>query len=90
MTKNFCDRCGEETKADPHGTWEIELRFKWSGTDKKTLSFCGPCGRHAAQVLGFGYDTGCILSLARGEYIGSGPHGGGAQRPDEPIAGAMK
>ena len=51
--------------------------------DVREISLCSDCGCHAANLLGFQYDTGKILSLARGDVIKSvevhGPNGGGLE-----------
>ena len=83
--KLFCDACGEEMEPQSgHGAWEITMRFVsfWNPKgDERIISLCSGCGYQAAWGLGFQYDTGKILSRARGEMIDGvsvcGPNGGG-------------
>jgi len=78
-----CDACGGDV-FDGRELWEIELRFVswWNPSgDARVMHLCGSCGSQAARLLGFCYDTGKILSVARGEMIDGvevhGPNGGG-------------
>lgn len=78
-----CDCCGKEVEREEY--WQIKLRFVsfWNNPDgdKRTVTLCMRCGVKAAKLLGFQYDTGKILSIARKEQIDDvtvyGPHGGG-------------
>lgn len=83
-----CDCCGKtipDPRGDGHGAWKIALTFVswWNQEgDVREIILCGEgCGSRAARLLGFEYDTGKILSIARKEMIDSvtvcGPHGGG-------------
>ena len=85
MTKILCDACGKDTEpGSGHGAREIGMRFRswWNRRgDVRILQLCGHCGSQAARLLGFCFDTGKILSVARKEQIDGvsvyGPHGGG-------------
>ncbi|MBE3087998.1 MAG: hypothetical protein IMZ71_02625 [Chloroflexi bacterium] len=82
-----CDCCGEnieEKGSDGNRGWMIGLRFFsfWNPKgDERILHLCSHCGWQAAKHLGFQFDTGKILSIARGEMIDGvsvyGTHGGG-------------
>ena len=85
MTKHMCDKCGQEIVWETgNAGWQIGLKFYswWNPKgDERVISLCGSCGWKAARLLGFQYDTGKILSLARKESITDvtvyGAHGGG-------------
>jgi len=70
---DLCDCCGEPIEDDGSiGIWDIGLRFRssWDPAGHVvTLVLCGKCGSTAANLLGFCYDTGKILSLARKEMV---------------------
>ena len=87
MIQILCDACGKPVDRESgHGAWEIGIRFRsmWNQEgDVRVLQLCSTCGSHAAKLLGFCYDTGKILSLARGEMVDGvevhGPNGGGLE-----------
>jgi hypothetical protein len=81
----LCDHCGDDIKPYfGNAGLEIDLTFYsgWNSKgDKVKIQLCGKCSWKALRLLGFQYDTGKILSLARREMIDEvkvhGPHGGG-------------
>lgn len=74
MTLQRCDKCGGEITQEWDGgwSWDIGLKFKsaWNPNgETRLIQLCQICGAKAARGLGFCFDTGKILSIAKGEYI---------------------
>lgn len=81
----LCDSCGAEIGGDQ--SWQIGLKldsmWRQNGGHTVVLKLCSKCGHQAARLLGFCYDTGTILSVARRGMIDGaevhGPNGGGLE-----------
>jgi len=81
MNHTTCDACGKEIVGDGLRI-ALQLVTGWNPNgDVRRCALCMGCGSQALRLLGFCYDTGMILSVARKEQVDGadvhGPNGGG-------------
>lgn len=84
MTKTFCDNCEKDITENP-GLGNIRVSLGFWGCERN-MTFCTDCGLPVLKKLGFGYDTGQLLSESRGEYIAIDGSAVLVQHPEKPLA----